>query len=64
MNENYPPGVFELPDDGETEEKYIFEVRGEVVVEAYSEEDAEDVLENNLREILADAYYNGNIEIR
>lgn len=64
MSENYPPGVFELPDDGVTEEKYIFEVRGEVVVEAYSEEDAEDVLENNLREVLSDAYYNGDIEIR
>lgn len=61
---NYPPGVFELPGDGVTEEKYIFEVYGEVTVEAYSEEDAEDVLENNLRDALADAYYNGDIEIK
>ena len=64
MNENYPPGVFKLPDDGVTEDKYIFEVRGEIVVEAYSEEDAEDVLENNLRDLLVDAYYSGDIEIR
>lgn len=61
---NYPPGTFKLPDDGLAEQKYIFEVHGEIIVEAYSEEDAEDVLENNLRDVLADAYYNGNIEIK
>jgi hypothetical protein len=64
MNENYPPGVFKLPDDGVEEQEYIFEIHGEITVDAYSEEDAEDVLENNLRDLLVDAYYNGDIEIR
>ena len=64
MNSNYPPGVNELPDDGLVEEEYIFEVMGEITVPAYSEEDAEVQLEENLREILADAVRDGNIEIK
>ena len=64
MNSNYPPGVNELPDDRVEEEEYIFEVFGEITVPAYSEEDAEVQLEENLREILADAVRDGNIEIK
>ena len=64
MNSNYPPGVNELPDDRVEEEDYFFEVFGEVAVLAYSEEDAEVQLKENLREILADAVRDGNIEIK
>ena len=64
MSWNYPPGVNELPDDDLVEQEYIFEVMGEITVPAYSEEDAEYQLEENLREILADAVRDGSIEIR
>lgn len=64
MNLNYPPGVSELPDDRVEEEDYIFEVFGELTVEAYSEEDAEEQLKGNLREILSDAVRDGDIEIK
>ena len=64
MSWNYPPGVNELPDDQLEEQEYIFEVMGEITVPAYSEEDAEYQLEENLREILADAVRNGDVEIR
>ena len=64
MNSNYPPGVNELPDDRVEEEDYFFEVFGEVAVPAYSEEDAEVQLKENLREILADAVRDGDIEIK
>lgn len=63
MNDYYPAGTFELPGEKEELKTYVFTIFGEIEVEGYSEEDAEDVLENNLREILADAYYNGDIEI-
>jgi len=61
---NYPPGVTELPDDDLVEKEYVFEVHGEVTVKAYSEEDAEDLLEEDLREVLADGVRSGEIEIR
>ena len=64
MSWNYPPGVNELPDDQLEEQEYIFEVCGEITVTAYSEEDAEVQLKENLREILADAVRDGSIEIR
>ena len=52
------------PNDTTIEEDYIFEVFGEITVPAYSEEDAEVQLKENLREILADAVRDGSIEIR
>ena len=64
MSWNCPPGVNELPNDQLEEQEYIFEVCGEITVPAYSEEDAEYQLEENLREILADAVRDGSIEIR
>lgn len=61
---NYPPGVTELPDDDLVEKEYVFEVHGEVTVKAHSEEGAEDLLEEDLREVLADGVRSGEIEIR
>lgn len=51
------------PNENLTENEYLFEVHGEIVVPAYSEEDAEYQLEENLREILADAVRNGTVDI-
>lgn len=64
MNDRYPPGVFELPGERDESKTYIFEVGGEVEVEAYSEEDAENELKINLGEILADAVRDGTIQIQ
>ena len=51
------------PNENLIENEYYFEIHGEIVVPAYSEEDAEYQLEENLREILADAVRSGTIEI-
>lgn len=64
MNNHYPPGTFELPGEKEELKTYVFTIFGEIEVEGYSEDDAEDVLENNLREILADAVRDGTIQIQ
>ena len=52
------------PNDTTIKKEYVFEIGGEFIVRAYSEEDAEYQLEENLREILADAVRDGSIEIR
>ena len=62
-NENYPPGVFELPGDRDVENEYIFEIGGEVRVPAYSEEGAEIKLQNEIKDLLYHAWLDGNIEI-
>lgn len=62
-NENYPPGVFELPGDRDVEREYFFEISGEIIVHAYSEEGAEEKLKNDIKELLYDAWTNENIEI-
>ena len=64
MSWNYPPGVNELPDDRVEEQDYIFEVCGEFKVVAYSEEDAEKQMKENLRELVSDAVRDGSIEIK
>lgn len=64
MNDRYPPGTFELPGERDEAKTYIFEVGGEVEVEAYSEEDAEQEVENNIKDILYDAYINGTIQVQ
>ena len=64
MSWNYPPGVNELPDDRVEEEEYVFEIGGEFIVTAYSEEDAEEQVKENLRELVSDAVRDGSIEIR
>lgn len=52
------------PNDTTVEKEYVFEIGGEFTVRAYSEEDAEEQVKENLREILADAVRDGDIEIR
>lgn len=64
MNDYYPAGIFELPGERDETKTYIFEVGGEVEVEAYSEEDAEQEIENNIKDILYEAYVNGDIEVQ
>lgn len=63
MSNYYPPGTFELPGEKEVEKTYVFEVIGEIEVEAYSEEDAEEQLKENLSEILAGAVRDGSLYI-
>ena len=62
-NENYPPGVFELPGDRDVEKEYIFEIGGEVRVTAYSEEGAEIKLKNDIKYILYEAWVDGKITL-
>lgn len=64
MSWNYPPGVNELPDDRVTESEYLFEAYGEVRVLAYSEEDAKEELQQNIKEHLYDAYLNGDLYVQ
>lgn len=63
-NENYPPGVFELPDDNIELVEHNYEVSGGFTVEVYENEDEEEYLEDNIRYILYDAYKKGTIHIR
>lgn len=62
-NENYPPGVFELPDDNVELVKHNFEVSGGFTVEIYENEEKKEYIENNIRDILHDAYKDGKLEI-
>lgn len=62
-NDHYPPGTFELPGEKEKLRTYIFEVGGEIEVEAYSEEGAEIKLQNEIKDLLYHAWLDGNIEI-
>ena len=64
MSWNYPPGVSELPADRVTESEYLFEAYGEVRVLAYSEEDAKEELQQNIKEHLYDAYLNGDLYVQ
>ena len=63
MSWNYPPGVSELPGDGEVEQEYILEVYGEVSITAYSEEDAERKLKDDAKYRLWEAWVDGKIKI-
>ena len=63
MTSNYPPGVSELPGDGEIEKEYLFEFYGEVTVTGYSEEDAEINLRNEIKDLLYHAWLDGDIGI-
>ena len=55
---NYPDDVTELPHEFDEEREFIFEVGGEIVVSAYSEEGAEIGLMETLK-----LYKGGNNEI-
>lgn len=61
---NYPPGITKLPNDDLKEKEYVFEVQGEIIVRAYSENDAEERLKEDLRESFVDSVRNGDVEIR
>ena len=63
MTSNYPPGVSELPGDGEIEQEYLFEFYGEVTVAGYSEEDAEKNLNDDIKSLLFNAWLDGDIGI-
>lgn len=52
------------PNDTTIEKEYVFEVCGEITVPAYSEEDAEEQVKESLRELVADAVRDGEIEIK
>ena len=52
------------PNENLVEEDYIFEVHGELTVKAYSEEDAEFWLKEEIEMHLYDAYKRGDIEIK
>ena len=52
------------PNDTAIEKEYVFEIGGEFIVTAYSEEDATEQVKENLRELVSDAVRDGSIEIR
>ena len=64
MNERLPDWMSEHPNDKLMEQTYVFQVEGEIEVEAYSKEDAELRIEEELRELVSDAYRKGSIEIK
>ena len=64
MNDLYPPGTFELPGENEELKTYIFEFSGEVEVEGYSEEDAEEYFIENIGDVIRDGLRNGTIQIQ
>lgn len=63
MNNNYPPGVFNLPDDKTEFIEHNYEVSGIISVGIYENENKKDYLEENIRSILYNAYKNGDIEL-
>lgn len=58
---NYPVGFDGI--EGREEELHLFEIHGELAVEAFSEEDAEELLMDNLIEYITTAIQNGELEI-
>ena len=51
------------PNDTSEPKEYIFYISGEIVVNAYSEEGAEETFYDNLKELILDAKANGMVEI-
>lgn len=62
-NDNYPPGVFELPDDNIELIEHNYEVSGGFTVEIYENEDKKEYIEENIRDILYSAYKDGEIDV-
>ena len=60
---NYPPGFNGLPGEDDEEKEYIFEVYGEIVIRAYSEEEAEKNLKDNLSYAFLEAYNDGTLKV-
>ena len=51
------------PNDTSEEKEYIFYISGEIVVEDYSEEQAEEQFYDRLRELILEGKADGTIEI-
>lgn len=58
---NYPDNFKGI--EGEEPKTYIFEIGGEVKVEGYTEEGAEDDMDSNYKELLAEAFRRGDLYI-
>ena len=52
------------PNDTSEPKEYIFYISGEIVVNAYSEEGAEETFYDNLKELILEAKDNETIEIK
>lgn len=63
-NNNYPPGVFNLPGDNIRLIEHNYEVDGGFTVEIYENEDKKEFIEENIRSILYEAYKKGTITIQ
>lgn len=62
-NELYPPGVNNLPGDNIQLIEHNYEVSGGFTVGIYENEDKEEFIANNIRDVLYNAYRDGKIEI-
>lgn len=62
-NDNYPPGTFDLPDDNVELIKHNYEVNGGFTIEVYENEDKQEFMEENIRDILYNAYKDGKIDV-
>ena len=51
------------PNDNSEEKEYIFYISGEIVVEDYSEEQAEEQFYDRLKELILEGIANGTIEV-
>ena len=51
------------PNDTSEPKEYIFYISGEVIVTAYSEEGAEEIFYDNLKELILEGKANGMVEI-
>ena len=51
------------PNDNAETKEYIFYITGEIVVEDYSEDQAEEQLHDRLKELILEGRANGTIEI-
>lgn len=52
------------PNDNAETKEYIFYITGEIVVEDYSEEQAEEQFYDRLKELILEGKANGTIEIK
>lgn len=61
FRDNYPMGY--SGEEGQEEETYIIEIGGEVKVQGYSEEDADNEFNENLVNYLVEAFRNGDLYV-
>lgn len=62
-NNNYPLGVNKLPDDNIELIKHNYTVDGGFTIEVYENEDRREILNDNIKDILYNAYQEGIIVI-